>query len=220
MCASWNDAGPPRFDSCRRIRRLSVAGHPLGPKRSVRICCGRRPASSRRRTAASTKPFEPQTNALAECVASSAISEESIRPVWPSQPAGGSRVKVSEHRRRARRRRSRPRPSGPNTQAACRAQASCAPMAQHRHQRHHARPAADEQHGSLAAPYQITRRTARGPRHGRPRRRRRGSRAKPRHPGGGRWSAGGVQRRPRDARHASDVRDQECELVMDPPLGR
>jgi hypothetical protein len=54
----------------------------------VRILSASNPASRRRPAAASTKPFDPQTNAVPESKAASAISEESIRPVCPDYDVG------------------------------------------------------------------------------------------------------------------------------------
>ncbi len=42
--------------------------------------------------AASTKPFEPQMKTVPASMPAAASSSASMRPVWPSQPAGGSRV--------------------------------------------------------------------------------------------------------------------------------
>ena len=81
----------PRASSTTRGSTPSSAGraealgaHPLGRR-------SRRPAAAE--LAASTNPFEPHTNAVpASERRGRAISSASMRPVWPAQPAGGSRV--------------------------------------------------------------------------------------------------------------------------------
>jgi hypothetical protein len=79
-----------------RLERARMASEELGvyvgPKRSVRTWRGSKPASSASSTAASTKAFEPQTNAIPWSIPAEATSSASMRPVWPAQPGGGSRV--------------------------------------------------------------------------------------------------------------------------------
>ena len=180
-----------------RLSKCRGAAQPVGPKRSVRIRCGveARPRAAARRPPRRTRSSRRRRRCPTRRPAS-AISAASMRPVWPVQPAGGL-AREGEQRVVAELVGvdhlvgGAHRVDEPHRQVGHRA----APVAQHRHQRHHSRPAADEQHRLPRRATRSRRRTARAPRPGRPRRPRRGSRGRPRRRRAGRSSARSRPRR-------------------------
>ena len=133
---------------------------PVGPKRSVRICSGGYPTDSSIWLIDSTKGFEPQTKASPDPYASAAIRPGKMRPSWKrGSPSTGALELAGERDERvlaelvgvdhvgagAGRVEEAHRQLGHREAA----------VAQHRHQRHDARAAADQQHRLLAAPDEV-----------------------------------------------------------------
>ena len=146
---------PTRLD---RVARSAVGdqAQPEGPNRSTRITPSGTPASRRRSVAASANAGEPQTKTSCSARTSGATSSTVMRPraagvarrrgAGPHDPdaVAGQLVGVVEVGRAARRDQ-QPQQVGVPVAAG---------LAQHRHQRHDARPAADEQRGPVARPHE------------------------------------------------------------------